>query len=1133
MDPHDLSRKSDPSPPSPGTSHAFRAPTISIPDHDLIRCIGSGSYGTVWLAKNMMGAYRAVKIVYRNSFKDQRPFERELSGIRKFEPLSRSHEGFIDVLHVGINDPGGYFYYVMELGDDSVTGQLINPDAYTPKTLSSQISAHGKLPLQDSMQLGLALSHALAELHRHDLVHRDIKPSNIIFVNGVPKLADIGLVADINEARSYVGTEGFIPPEGPGTPQADVYSLGKVLYEASTGRDRQDFPELPTNWDQSDDHLGLLELNEVILQACKNDPARRYASAWDMHADLLVLANGKSVKRLKILERRLANLKRSASISALVLFILAAIGYHFYRERAFEREARQRQVGAKLAYGNRAVDEADPSGALPYFADALDLDQGRPLESLHRIRLGSVIAQCPRLVQLLSGQGEVENVAFSPRGQYLAISEHFGRTRIFDAQSGAPLSLQFTNASYLWYSTFSRDEQYLLTSSEDKLATVWRLADGSSFSLLHPDKVFSAGFNPDHSLIVTACRDKIGRIWNFQNRVCERTLEGHTGQLTFSAFSPDGSVIVTCARDNTVRLWTAQGKPIGSPLVHARWVYSAGFSPDGKTLVTACGDHRAHVWDLSVSPPREQFPSLFHDDHVFSAEFSPDGRLIVTAGLDGTARIWLADQHQLLNPSGNIRHHDRILCASFHPDGHRIATCCFDGTVCIWDLAGTAMLPRRIGSLWSQDASRYCVLSTNQVQVFDSTSNSPVSSPINASSPFISLNRNGKFLIALTPQRINSNHTDIHVQLTDVAANSTVTFPFQHPLGQAALSGDGQTLFAYGSNIASFVRGPFNRTPLAPIALTFSANIAGAAFSPDDKFLAIWTGQKVHILNCQTGSNQLAPLTFSFYVTFVAFNPDASSVVVSGNEGTGSFMNYPAEIWRLNPPQLLTYLRHRDAITFASFNSDGSRIVTASEDFKAIIWDAATGRPIAPALSHHQQVSSAVFSPDDRFVLTASRDKTARLWDANTGEPLTPPFRHHYPLAFGRFLAHGDQFVTSDGSGYRVWSLPQDGESVSDTLALAHFLGGTGVHGSTPGTGQNSEPLSARFATLRSRNPSLFTVSQAEIIAWHDFQTADAEASLLWTTAAFHLNQLVRLEPKNKYWASRLQNVESKLKPGS
>jgi len=151
----------------------------------------------------------------------------------------------------------------------------------------------------------MALSLALSELHRHGLVHRDIKPSNIIFVNGVPKLADIGLVAEVKAAPSYVGTEGFIPPEGPGAPQADVYGLGKVLYEACTGKDRHDFPDLPTQLDELPNYEQLLELNEVILHACKNDLAQRYASAWDMHADLVALANGKSVRRLKALERAL------------------------------------------------------------------------------------------------------------------------------------------------------------------------------------------------------------------------------------------------------------------------------------------------------------------------------------------------------------------------------------------------------------------------------------------------------------------------------------------------------------------------------------------------------------------------------------------------------------------------------------------------------------------------------------------------------------------------------------------------------------------------------------------------------------------------------------------------------------
>src|SRR5256885_8222546 len=85
-----------------------------IPDHELLRPIGGGSYGEVWLAKNVMGSFRAVKVVYRKTFESERPYEREFSGIKKIEPISRSHESFVDILQVGRNDQYGYFYYVME-----------------------------------------------------------------------------------------------------------------------------------------------------------------------------------------------------------------------------------------------------------------------------------------------------------------------------------------------------------------------------------------------------------------------------------------------------------------------------------------------------------------------------------------------------------------------------------------------------------------------------------------------------------------------------------------------------------------------------------------------------------------------------------------------------------------------------------------------------------------------------------------------------------------------------------------------------------------------------------------------------------------------------------------------------------
>jgi len=188
-----------------------------VSDHELLHRIGSGTYGDVWLSRSALGTLRAVKFVYRSRFEDDRPFEREFRGIQKFEPVSRQHEGLVDVLHVGRDE--GFFYYVMELADDAAenTGaQATASDlaSYIPKTLAYELKRRGRLPVSECVSIGRRLAETLQHLHDHGLVHRDVKPSNVIIVQGVPKLADIGLVADVSEARSFVGTSGYIPPAG-------------------------------------------------------------------------------------------------------------------------------------------------------------------------------------------------------------------------------------------------------------------------------------------------------------------------------------------------------------------------------------------------------------------------------------------------------------------------------------------------------------------------------------------------------------------------------------------------------------------------------------------------------------------------------------------------------------------------------------------------------------------------------------------------------------------------------------------------------------------------------------------------------------------------------------------------------
>lgn len=275
-------------------------PNPTIPDHEVLRKIGGGAYGEVWLARGVTGAMRAVKVVWREDFEDERGFEREFEGILKFEPISRDHPGLVNILHVGRSPDGkSFYYYVMQIGDDVRTGREINPIEYEPRTLRGdhQQAAGVQWNTDDCIEVGLRLAESLGHLHEQGLAHRDVKPSNIIFVNGKAKLADIGLVAARGQ-RTFVGTEGFVPPEGPGSTQADVYSLGKVLYEIATGKDRMNFPDLPDEIPAGPDRKRWLELNKVICDICEpRISKRKISSATDLAEALRRIQHGKRRRR--------------------------------------------------------------------------------------------------------------------------------------------------------------------------------------------------------------------------------------------------------------------------------------------------------------------------------------------------------------------------------------------------------------------------------------------------------------------------------------------------------------------------------------------------------------------------------------------------------------------------------------------------------------------------------------------------------------------------------------------------------------------------------------------------------------------------------------------------------------------
>jgi tetratricopeptide (TPR) repeat protein len=246
------------------------------------------------------------------------------------------------------------------------------------------------------VSIGLALTRALAHLHGHGLVHRDIKPSNIIFVDGAPKVADIGLVTGIDATRSFVGTDGYIAPEGPGTPQADLYSLGKVLFEMSTGKDRQDFPELPTEWRTSAERERLLEFNEVVLKACDCDVHQRYSSARQMESDLVLLQRGQSVKRKRAADRRWTFAKKAAIMAAVgTILTIGLVWLRHSRPKALDPLTTGKNVGGYPPTAMRGTTnkEAWDHYRLGYFAHRRKTEEGEEQAILH---LNRAIALDPK-----------------------------------------------------------------------------------------------------------------------------------------------------------------------------------------------------------------------------------------------------------------------------------------------------------------------------------------------------------------------------------------------------------------------------------------------------------------------------------------------------------------------------------------------------------------------------------------------------------------------------------------------------------------------------------------------------------------------------------------------------------------
>jgi serine/threonine protein kinase len=256
-----------------------------LPDFDLIRPVGRGGFGEVWLGANRTtGQLRAIKLIPLRQSGQSDPAAREIASLTRLEAsLGRQHANLLSIHHVGRT--ADYLFYVMDPADDVRGGPASNNRDYRPATLQSRLQA-APLSAEVCRDYAGQLLAGLASLHAAGMVHRDVKPANCLFVDGQLKLADFGLVTDVHPLVSRVGTQKYMPPDGRMDMRADVYAAGLVIYEMISGLPVDDFPRLGQQAIAVRDVPILATLLRLVLHACEREPERRPVDAEAMLTEL-------------------------------------------------------------------------------------------------------------------------------------------------------------------------------------------------------------------------------------------------------------------------------------------------------------------------------------------------------------------------------------------------------------------------------------------------------------------------------------------------------------------------------------------------------------------------------------------------------------------------------------------------------------------------------------------------------------------------------------------------------------------------------------------------------------------------------------------------------------------------------
>jgi WD40 repeat protein len=1066
---------------------------LVIPGYEILEEIGRGGMGVVYKARQVkLHRVVALKMILSGSH----ACSEELARFRaEAEAIGQLQHPHIVQIHE-VDDQDGVAYLSLEYVDG---GSLAQKLASTPQP--PRLAAH----------FLVTVARAVHAAHGHGIVHRDLKPANILLARtgadhepcdgheaeavaaaryyGAPKVTDFGLAKKLDHGNALsvtgaiLGTPSYMAPEqAQGKkdigPAVDVYALGAIFYEMLTGRPPfqaatpmetvcQVVADEPVPPSRLAPRIPR-DLETICLKCLHKDPGRRYGGAVDLADDLQRFLEGEPIRARPTsrAERAWKWVRRYPAAAALIAvsvvaataFVASGIVVNARLQSALDvarartEENRRNLVRVHVINGVHAMNEGDGFAALVWFAEALRLDEGLyDSESAHRLRIASVLRQCPKLVDLWAHQGAVRSVRVSPDGAcVLAAGDDGSRLWFFDKGSSAGMHL---DAGSLLRAVFSADGKRIATVSQAGEARVWDRSTGKPLTRgLRHEGLQAVSFGSGGNTLATGGGDGKVRVWTVGSERTPVSLD-HPGAVADLSFSPNGRLLAVAGADG-VRVWNAEDWPSPPRLLAHRGVSAIAFSNDGRLLASAGEDGAARVWAAGTG--QLYAPPLHHDQAVGYVAFSPGGNRLVTAGEDGAARVWRLPAGVIQGQ--RLRHRSAVLHAAFSPDGCRVVTASDDNSARVWNaLTGEPVSPplRNNGTvncaIWHPDGMRVVVAGDDGM---------------------------------------------IRVWTAPVGAHGQVT---RRPGRQHGLS-------ALPIELGSGEPSPGEAQ--GPVPQAAEKNVL--ALSPNGLLLLRpGPGFRVLVCDARTGSPIGDPLKgHAAPILHAAFSPDGTRIVTASADQT-------ARLWDARTrAQLGEPLTHASRVTFAVFSPSGARVLTTGEDNTARVWDAGTGELLLPPMQHHGTVIQGAFSPDGARLATVCKDRTARVWDGRTGEALTPPLEHPWGVRTAAFSADGSRLVTTWPDGTETtWDLSEDDRPVEDLLRLSRLLDSRRIDLKAGTLPMDPERLLENWTTLKKRYPRSFWASKEEVDTWHENRIEEYLRNEQWAAAVWHLDRLLPDRP--------------------